>query len=918
MLNELGISRSDAVKYTLLPQILPRLFRLFSTGFRGIPFYIALVLNTVRIIPNNHPALKPNAAGNYSLLKVLAAAADNLVFDLKNIDKITIFFTILIGIVLIIVQLIICVAALFVAPSYAYSGPGLGPRTLGEFFNNDTPNTDIAFRILDYVFGVPGIFTSNFTATPFHAGLHALLGFYSFGILLVGTFVIIYLVTTIVLETAQSGTPFGERFNKAWAPVRLILFFGLLLPTGNGINAAQYILLNAAKYGSNLATNGWLLFDRTVRGPYVANAEQLIAEPQIPVLQDIGAFMTVARTCSWAEGRIESLDIRPYIVFGAGEGGSIEMNGAPAFVDLVSRAQGGTIFIRYGEKSQEKYPTEAGAVLPYCGELSLTIVDQAQPGAAYMQQAYLALLGCLWNGNSGGIGTCPDNLSMNDFGRDFTSSYSTVLPRNPYPDMTRHVGSIPKTLFLSSMSTFIQEALTEAMQRQRVQDGWINDPVLQLGWAGAGIWFNKIAEQNGAVTAAVLAVPNIRRMPQVMEYIHTEKKKEDTTTPITELYTPNYSSGKPVIFEVPEQREVALVLNQAYKYWATKGSATTMENIPESKDNELSGNIIIDTMNVFLGTRGLFDMCKNTDIHPLAQLSSVGRAMVEHAISAFAAAAGFGVGAGIAAVLDKYNISQVLQSASGFFITFAIIGLMMGVLLYYVLPFLPFIYFFFAVMTWVKGIFEAMVAMPLWALGHLRIDGEGVPGDGGAMGYYYILEIFLRPVCIILGFLGGITIFTALVKVLHSIFYLLISNLAGHNIDPNTVGAFDCFTPEGEEALGNGAGGEVSQLEMARGTVDQFFYTVVYAIIVYMMALPCFKLVDLVPDNIMRWVGSGVKSFGAGDGDPAQGLMTNVAAGGYLIGGNIQNVGQGLSSSLKAKNQSAKARDNAPPPPAEE
>ena len=81
----------------------------------------------------------------------------------------------------------------------------------------------------------------------------------------------IYFTTTIVGETAATGTPFGQRFNRAWAPVRFVLFFGLIIPlnigggTGApnaGINGAQLITFYAAKHGSNFATNGWAYFNR--------------------------------------------------------------------------------------------------------------------------------------------------------------------------------------------------------------------------------------------------------------------------------------------------------------------------------------------------------------------------------------------------------------------------------------------------------------------------------------------------------------------------------------------------------------------------------------------------------------------------------------------------------------------------------
>jgi conjugal transfer/type IV secretion protein DotA/TraY len=874
MANDLGITRGQALRYLLLPQIFPRVSKLLGSGFINLPYFIVVVLNTVKIIPDNHPYLRRDHHGRYSIFQALAVGANSIEFNRKNIDKITIFGTILIGMAMLIMQFLLCIAAIFTNPAFASGGPGLGPRTAQAFIGNDNASTDLAFRLLDLVFGIPGIFNSaNQGTTAFHNGLHALFEFYSYGILLVGTFVIIYLTTTIVLETAQSGVPFGQRFNKAWAPIRLILFFGLLLPANHGLNLAQYVVLEAAKLGSNVGTNAWLTFDRAAHSPYLGTAEELIALPNLPDLRSYISFMALSRTCSWAEGRINGYDVRPYIVFPTGDPVDISQS-VPAFSTLADRAKGGILTIRLGVHDKERYSTEQGNVFPQCGELAMPIVDRAQPGSAYIQQAYLETIPCFWSVKSGSaLQNCSTDI-FSDMGKDFTTRYSNaVLPEKSYPNMEPYLWPAQRMSVLMMFNYDMGEAVKEGVKRQREQGDWNNDAALVRGWAGAGIWFNRIAEQNGAITAAIHAKPEPKLLPYVMEYIKKEKLRQDSNTPLTQLYTPMLSSGNMIRFETPQQRDVAVVLSQVFKAWGIEGDVPFYEDTPVSYDQGETGNVIIDVFNAMMGTQGLFDMCRNTNVSPLAQLSSMGRGLIEHSIRSF----GMATGAGLLTLLDKSNFKQTLKAATDFLLTFGSIGLMLGFLLFYVLPFLPFIYFFFAVMTWIKSIFEAMVGMPLWALAHLKIDGEGMPGDAAASGYFYILEIFLRPTFIIVSFLGGIIIFTAMVKVLNEIFYLVLTNLTGHI---SMEGTTDCFAPPGSN-IGP------SESEFKRGPIDEFFYTVIYTIVVYMIALPCFKLVDDIPDNIMRWLGAGISSFGSQDGDPARGLMTNVAGGAALIGGQM-------------------------------
>lgn len=876
-----AITTGKVLRYALLPQIFPRVRNLFKSGLGSLPYFIVVMFNTVRIIPNGHPYLKAANHKKYSLFQALGAAADNITFDRKNIDKITIFGVVLTGIVMMMMQVVLLIMAMFAVPAYA---AGSGPTTTAGFFDNQNPKTDIAFRMLDLVFGLPGIFNKSVETTPFHLALHALFQFYSYGMLLVATFILIYMVMVVVLETADTGVPFGKRFESAWAPIRIVLFFGLLLPTATGINLAQYLVLNAAKLGSNVATNAWLTFDKTLSQPYLGSAEQLIAKPNIPDLDAFAGFMAVARTCSWAEGRIRGNDIRPYAVFGAGEENSIDMqDSTPAFSDLVQKAGGGTISVRFGKKDKTLYATESGAVFPFCGEVAMPVLDQRQPGSAILQQAYIEMIGCLWSGRSGSAYECT-TYSFSDLGRDYTKKYAAREPQEPFPNMDAHVGDSQKAQILIQLNSAFSTTLDKAVQEQISKSDWNNAAALPLGWAGAGIWFNKIAEQNGAMTSSALSVPQIKTMPQVLEEIRKQKMRANSNTAVAEMFVPTLPNGQ-MMSLLPEERDIAIVLNQVIKYWGSDGAVAWYKASPETQNTGNTGNIIIDTINLMMGTRGLFDMCKNTNVHPLAKLSALGRGLIEHSMRGFAVVAGIGVSAGIMTLLEQQNIAGILQGATKIFLTFATLGLMIGFILFYVLPFLPFVYFFFAVMTWIKSIFEAMIGMPLWALAHLRIDGEGMPGDAAESGYFYILEIFLRPVVILISFLGGLLIFAGMVKVLNETFYLALSNLAGHAIDSNSPG---CFKPPEKSGVATSvpttATGETS---FKRGVIDEFFYTVMYTIIVYMAALPCFKMVDMIPDNVMRWLGSGISTLGSQDGDPAQGLMTHVTAGAGAAGSNL-------------------------------
>jgi hypothetical protein len=294
----MDIDNKKVAKYLLLPEILPRFRNLFGTGFSYMGYNLALVFRAARLIPENHPYLISSNIGRYGVTHVIALASSNLKLNLKNIDQLAIFAVIFFGLVLLLFQLLMLAGAFFV--SSAGAAPPL-PTNFLEFFgtpnpiNPNPPTHDVAFILLERVLGVPGPGgTPGFFNTcvsqnigcfqpiqafgyavwngggawgtiqsdgpfpwPFHDALRQMMQLYSTGILVVGMLIFLYFMVAVIAETAQTGTPFGKRFNHVWAPLRIVIALGLIVPVANGLNSAQYICLYMAKWGSNFATNGW-------------------------------------------------------------------------------------------------------------------------------------------------------------------------------------------------------------------------------------------------------------------------------------------------------------------------------------------------------------------------------------------------------------------------------------------------------------------------------------------------------------------------------------------------------------------------------------------------------------------------------------------------------------------------------------
>lgn len=359
-----------AVKYALLPQVAPRLNRLFGSGFSFLAVLIAQIFASVKLLPSAHPYLQRGNSGRFSIRHAIFEAWRHLRFDWRHIDQVIVFFVIVLGLFILAGQLALLFAGVFAMGSAMALNM---PAYFDTMFITPDPVNDIAFIMMDRVFGIPDLFGSCVSTgaacyagtqmnpdgtvvdmvfpTPFHIALREFLAVYSTGLLVVAAFVIAYYVASIIGETAQSGTPFGKRFNKVWTPLRLVIALGLLIPLQNGLNSGQYIVLYAAKFGSGFATNGWGMFLQGAglpgAGTILGDLETLVGNPEAPPISNLMEFGTALGACIRTQ-RFYNNDtqIEGYIInpFGMGGAGNQRLN-----LDTVPTYQEALEFTNYGD-----------------------------------------------------------------------------------------------------------------------------------------------------------------------------------------------------------------------------------------------------------------------------------------------------------------------------------------------------------------------------------------------------------------------------------------------------------------------------------------------------------------------------------------------------------------------------------------
>ena len=958
-----GIQATKVAGYVIMPGIMPRLKAFFTSGFGYIAFLIAQIYGMVRLLPANHAYLNPQNIGKFSVRNVIAQAANNLILKKENIDQIAIFFIILVGLVLLLIQFAMILLTLLFDPAMAGSYPASPytgiTATSTSIFETANPELDIAFMLLDQVFGVGPIGGNQFfnsciaqgtdcqgtlgatptpaftdtTQWPFHMALHELFQFYNTGILVVGALIFLYFVLIVVGETAATGSPFGQRFQNAWVPIRLVVAVGLLIPLNYGFNSGQYITLYAAKAGSSFATNGWIIYNNAIAGHNLGaggasgttfdgdranptgETESLIGHPKTPDFTPVVEMMSIIHTCAVAQW-FQDPDtlhsdplppddgfeiVRPYFIkevegwMTSGDTNTHELvEMGTSYDDALLFFHNSDIVIRFGHLVDDE-------IKPHCGDIRIKVAQVTPPGGVdqgptAVQRLYFDMIKSSW--------FLPDTLEMTEYTYrmaslklskgDIGHCSTPAIGDTVHSDVgdgsasgiagggdEARCGSEPTPEWRETQIAALQgpmdgnlNAIWDAYSSDTTEINMTED-ILRRGWAGAGIWYNTISRINGAYLESVRDIPSFDRYPYIMEEVRRIRMQHDTAPGIADIFSPTLPDKTAIRGISPSQEGMAQAMDKAYKYWNLE------QKNPTNNDDTLSGSIFEDTMNLIFGTQPLGAMTdENLKTHPLAQLAMLGKGLVDASIRNVAVSSTGGALGGILGAVDRIS-PQLIQAASSFVLSTAFVGLTAGLVLYYIVPFLPFIYFYFAVASWIKSIFEAMVGVPLWALAHLRLDGEGLPGNSAANGYFLIFEIFLRPILTVFGLIAATLIFTAQVRVLHFLWSIVTENLTG----------FD----QGDPLIGV-AGATDPLLSFKRSIIDEFFFSIVYAIIVYMMAIAAFKLIDKIPDNLLRWMGSSVSSFGDINQDSVDGLTRYAALGGATSGQKLAEGVQTLSS----------------------
>ena len=717
--------------------------------------------------------------------------------------------------------------------------------------------------------------------------LGAMLGFYSKVMLVLAGIILIFIVISTVMESAQSGVPFGRNFNHTWAPIRIIVAIGLLVPLGSGLNSGQYIVLNLVKWGSDQATLAWDTF-----------ADKMDIGKLGP--DDVAIAITNARETVLDIAAMELCAVRTnnhYADYGINNGIKVntinpQLSGAPPSnnplaIDFQKNRKVVFTTVNYAGSSLGNVKACGNISFPHMASSDVfalgdpkTKTPQGHNGTRaintsdyqdYLMQARYAL----WQDHRGKIHDimrqwdCTTNAQ--NVGRPGCTASIAKM------DLSKQLNAV-----MNDYTDTQREYAKNALTRLRMQiDPKLSKSMTKVGWLTAPIYLYKVSQLYSALQTEAYKTPvfNVPGSPEVRLLAGLSNLGEDVAPPIGTSVDGGSS-------EYLIDTGTNMVGNDAYNSFESAYNSTSSEGFVRNAVSgigstaagvgmlgageakaSLDSGLSYFAQQIGCGTsKSCLQNFQIQSNNPIVEIAVIGQKIFTWGVTALET----GVLLSSAGALKGIPVLGALSGISGASSLFFLIGgsfLLAGFLLGFLIPLTPVLRFFAGVLGWIMLTLQACFAVPLIALAHLSVKGEGFMGDA-KQAYLNLLGLILRPILMILGLIAGLVVFNLIIQLFNALFMPAISatfNLADSNIFHAIAIVF------------------------------------IYAFFCFAMCETSFKMVDIIPTQVIDWIGARLGSQGTDDDVDLVARDAKAGFAGFLLKSNdiAKPIGEVAGSAAK-------------------
>jgi len=710
---------------------------------------------------------------------------------------------------------------------------------------------DLFFNLLKYV--VPGIgplsdHTENLT--PAHTAVAN--GFLAFSAVLVmiASLMLTWHVLVGVVASAYSGKVLGERWHQIWAPARVVIGIGSLVPVAGGFGPAQVLVVYLIVWGSNLANTIWTPYiislskgissssvatnenpsGRQVVTAKLSGADEIIYRiARMELCNAVGnQYLKVTNGSAWNFDEAYGYQAVPYVT-------SLNEN---TWQDVTAKPNFVTEFLGYFMNSEKQYRVNYGSA---CGSISIDVtyfdgrnadrvsVQQQRAAAEFdekkkaaLQDAMLAIREkarevaktYVCHGSS----DCPPAYAFN-------AASASDIANQFGGELSAQVGQYSQKLVAAAQEYTRAFDLHEGKGGARSLVEALTAEASKKGWAASGIYYLTLSQVQSAVYSKAMERPDFK-------------------APSAEGASSIPKGLMEVLWGYPEQPGAVTAFDNWWHTARTSFSGFDPTAAKASRirsgDDSILGTITNELLDGFfqfsIGTLNKLD-----PFNPLVSIVDFGHVILNFAWGALLATGALTLAKNFSVpVVGKFasSVFNLFSSLSAGSVTGALLGFVLmlllavfaaGVMHAYVIPMIPYVQVMFFLMGMLILLVEALIAAPLWAFFHVRMDGAELIEQVQRPGYMIAFNLLLRPSLMILGLMMSYFVFGAMAWFVVNTF---------------------------------GVAASAATAEYAVGPIGAIVMIAIMTYLHWQLALRSFSLINQVPDRVTRWFGHSSEGLG--------------------------------------------------------
>jgi len=574
-------------------------------------------------------------------------------------------------------------------------------------------DTDIAYRWIGVLFpptNPAGVSTPYGSAFAVFTGMLTFFG---------GLFLAWHVIQGIVLS-AYSGKVLGERFHQIWAPLRVVLGFGLLVPVSGGFSSVHIFLRDVVGVAAVQMGNAPIK-------AYITSITEPTEGKNVTVVSVKGRFVF---------DYLLDKEICNAVHNGLTSGYWASFWSAATFTS-----------VKTPEAGYQK-PLTRDVVYDYggCGSLLFTVPAVPSDGLlAGAEGSYDNFVSVRKNATDEMLEKIRKTFKKEELGKYFANHDVREMETEAILKALRTEGLVPANLAEVKNSAAeewnkkVAEASGQVYKFVMDKNGKaLNDSITKYGFMAAGGFERALTKASSITVSLANGSPKIYEPSLSEEYLEPYLAAKAAVLSVPRLSDESKGDGSMAA------RDNTDPLSGFWSYMAPSIAAMKAGSASDS------GDPIGDMISFGHNLLGIWEGA-------LLVLAAMNVAL--NAADGGAAAVGQSFvglfGGGVGQVVTK-SLLSAFEFAYGWLWPILTVILIVGILHAFVLPMLPMIMVFIMGISWLILFLEAAIAGVLWAFAFIRMDGQEMFDKNQAPGVTLLFNLFLRPAIGMLAFIGGL------------------------------------------------------------------------------------------------------------------------------------------------------------------